>query len=120
DESSMVIAVDHNACILCDRCIRGCNEVRHNEVIGRAGKGYKAHIAFDLDNPMGESTCVSCGECMVSCPTGALTNRRAVESDPWKDVTPAPQRVTADDLYTHPLFEGMSKPFLKWNEGSVV
>jgi CRP-like cAMP-binding protein/Fe-S-cluster-containing hydrogenase component 2 len=120
DESSMVIAVDHNACILCDRCVRACNEVRHNEVIGRAGKGYKAHIAFDLDNPMGESTCVSCGECMVSCPTGALTNRKVVESDPWKDVKPAPERVTADDLYTHPLFEGMSKPFLKWNEGSVV
>ena len=47
DESSLVIAVDHNACILCDRCIRGCNEVRHNEVIGRMGKGYTSRIAFD-------------------------------------------------------------------------
>lgn len=53
DESSLVIAVDHNACILCDRCVRGCGEIRHNEVIGRRGKGYGAGIAFDLNVPMG-------------------------------------------------------------------
>ena len=40
DDSSLLIGVDHNACILCDRCIRGCNEIRHNEVLGRTGKGY--------------------------------------------------------------------------------
>jgi CRP-like cAMP-binding protein/Fe-S-cluster-containing dehydrogenase component len=120
DESSVVIAVDHNACILCDRCIRGCNEIRNNQVLGRAGKGYTAHIAFDLNDPMGESTCVSCGECMVSCPTGALTNRKQVGQDPWRNVKPAPQRVTGDELSSHPLFEGVSRPFLKWNEGSVV
>jgi predicted molibdopterin-dependent oxidoreductase YjgC len=62
DESSLVIAVDHNACILCDRCVRGCNEIRDNQVLGRMGKGYLAQVAFDLNNPMGESTCVSCGE----------------------------------------------------------
>jgi formate dehydrogenase major subunit len=73
DRSSAVIAVDHQACILCDRCIRACDEVQSNEVIGRTGKGYGARIAFDLDAPMGESTCVSCGECAAACPTGALT-----------------------------------------------
>src|SRR4051812_32314071 len=98
DESSLVIAVDHNACILCDRCIRGCNEVRHNEVIGRMGKGYTARIAFDLNTPMGDSTCVACGECMVSCPTGALTNRKVVEANPWRGVKPAPEPVSADYL----------------------
>lgn len=75
DLSSPVIAVDHQACILCDRCIRACDELQHNDVIGRTGKGYGARIAFDLNNPMGESTCVSCGECMAACPTGALTNK---------------------------------------------
>lgn len=75
DLSSPVIAVDHQACILCDRCIRACDELQHNDVIGRTGKGYHARIAFDLNNPMGESTCVSCGECMAACPTGALTNK---------------------------------------------
>lgn len=75
DDSSPVIAVDHQACILCDRCIRACDELQHNDVIGRTGKGYAARIAFDLDNPMGQSTCVACGECLASCPTGALTNK---------------------------------------------
>ncbi|MBW2500043.1 MAG: (2Fe-2S)-binding protein, partial [Deltaproteobacteria bacterium] len=75
DESSTVIAVDHQACILCDRCIRACDDVQGNEVIGRSGKGYDARIAFDLDQPMGESSCVSCGECAAACPTGALVDR---------------------------------------------
>ncbi|HVY48811.1 MAG TPA: 2Fe-2S iron-sulfur cluster-binding protein, partial [Minicystis sp.] len=75
DASSKVIAVDHQACILCDRCVRGCDEIQHNDVIGRSGKGYRTRIAFDLNRPMGESTCVSCGECMAVCPTGALVNK---------------------------------------------
>jgi formate dehydrogenase major subunit len=75
DDSSPVIAVDHQACILCDRCIRACDDIQVNEVIGRTGKGFATRIGFDLDNPMGESTCVSCGECVAACPTGALTNK---------------------------------------------
>ena len=75
DDSSPVISVDHAACILCDRCIRACDDIQSNEVIGRTGKGFTARIAFDLDNPMGESSCVSCGECAAACPTGALIDR---------------------------------------------
>ncbi len=75
DDSSPVIAVDHQACILCDRCVRACDEIQHNDVITRTGKGHATRIAFDLDAPMGESTCVSCGECVAVCPTGALTEQ---------------------------------------------
>src|SRR5262245_39102533 len=75
DNSSPVIAVDHQACILCDRCIRACDEIQSNHVIGRAGRAGTTRIAFDLDQPMGQSSCVSCGECAASCPTGALTHR---------------------------------------------
>ena len=75
DASSPVIAVDHQSCILCDRCIRACDDIQSNEVMGRSGKGYTAQIVFDLNNPMGQSTCVSCGECVSACPTGALTNK---------------------------------------------
>ncbi len=81
DLSSPVIAVDHQACILCVKCVRGCDELQHNDVITRTGKGYDAKIAFDLDVPMGESTCVSCGECMAVCPTGALVNKSVVDVD---------------------------------------
>ncbi|HEX7927737.1 MAG TPA: 2Fe-2S iron-sulfur cluster-binding protein [bacterium] len=84
DASSPVIGVDHQACILCDRCIRACDELQHNDVIGRTGKGYHARIAFDLNNPMGDSTCVSCGECMAACPTGALTNKTWLRMVPAK------------------------------------
>ena len=90
DNSSKVIQVDHNACILCDRCIRACDDVQNNDVIGRGGKGYHARIVFDHDQPMGESTCVSCGECMAACPTGALTDKpltlNVLEDTPLKQV----------------------------------
>ncbi len=75
DVSSPVIAVDHDACILCDRCVRACDDIQGNDVIGRSGKGYASRIAFDLNDPMGGSSCVSCGECVAACPTGALTNK---------------------------------------------
>ena len=90
DASSPVIAVDHQACILCDRCVRACDDVQSNEVIGRTSKGYGVQIAFDLNLPMGASTCVSCGECVSACPTGALTNKQitlpVVATDQWQSV----------------------------------
>jgi formate dehydrogenase major subunit len=75
DLSNPVIAVNHDACILCDRCVRACDDIQGNDVIGRSGKGYATLIAFDLSDPMGESSCVTCGECVAACPTGALTNK---------------------------------------------
>ena len=86
-QSSDLININHDSCILCEHCMRACDEVKQNFVICRSGKGYTAHIAFDLNNPMGESSCVSCGECMISCPTDALTFKpnRVVMSDWWKE-----------------------------------
>jgi CRP-like cAMP-binding protein/Fe-S-cluster-containing hydrogenase component 2/ferredoxin len=114
DDSSLSIAVDHEACILCDRCIRGCDEVKKNNVIGRSGRGYTAHIGFDLDLPMGSSTCVSCGECMVSCPTGALTNKRVV------DATLEGEKLDPEWILQLPVFKGVSGTFLELNRSSVV
>lgn len=115
DDSSLSIAVDHEACVLCDRCIRGCDDVKKNLVIGRTGKGYTAGIAFDLNTPMGSSSCVSCGECMVSCPTGALTNKRVVGTE-----IGGGEPVETDDLLDLPVFKGVSGTFLKLNQGAVV
>src|ERR1700756_3698038 len=123
DDSSLSIAVDHDACILCDRCIRGCDEVRNNFVLGRMGKGYAADIAFDLNSPMGDSTCISCGECMVSCPTGALTNKSAVGTNllPEKGSTgPGAEGFEAEDLLKIPVFHGVSGTFLELNRGAIV
>ncbi|MBD0281477.1 MAG: formate dehydrogenase subunit alpha [Thermoleophilaceae bacterium] len=75
DHSNPVIAVNHDACILCDRCVRACDDIQGNDVIGRSGKGYTARIAFDLNDPMGDSSCVTCGECVAACPTGAIVNK---------------------------------------------
>ena len=126
DDSSLVIAVDHNACILCDRCVRGCNDIRDNQVIGRMGKGYTARIAFDLDDPMGDSSCVACGECMVSCPTGALTHRGGRRADPWKDVDPPPSRSPPASCSSTRSARSAAPspasrtPFLRWNARAVV
>jgi CRP-like cAMP-binding protein/Fe-S-cluster-containing hydrogenase component 2 len=123
DTSSTMIGVDHDRCVLCDRCSRACNDVRANFVIGRAGKGYGARIAFDLDVEMAASSCVSCGECMISCPTDALVFRRPVESR-WRQerlrAAGEYYEVSAEDLKRHPLFQDMPLKFLQWNVGAVV
>ncbi len=72
DSSNPAISVNLNACIQCTRCVRACREEQVNDVIGYAFRGEQSKIVFDLDDPMGESTCVSCGECVQACPTGAL------------------------------------------------
>jgi CRP-like cAMP-binding protein len=114
DESSAAIAVDHEACILCDRCIRGCNEIRQNFVLMRRGKGYQAGVAFDDNLPMGDSSCVSCGECMVSCPTGALTNKKIVETELGQG-----DSVGIDELRQLEGFRDVSGTFLKLNRDAV-
>ena len=72
DLSHAAIAVNLDACIQCTRCVRACREEQVNDVIGYAMRGEHSKIVFDLDDAMGESSCVACGECVQACPTGAL------------------------------------------------
>lgn len=120
DDSSPAIHVDYSACILCDRCIRGCAEIKNNYVIARQGKGYFTTIAFDANQPMGNSSCVSCGECMVSCPTGALTNKRVVGQNLLTAGDANTFSVEVEDLLALPVFKGVSGTFLELNQGAVV
>jgi len=76
DLSHPAIAVNLDACIQCTRCVRACREVQVNDVIGYAYRGDRSVPVFDFDDPMGESTCVACGECVQACPTGALMPAR--------------------------------------------
>ena len=73
DLSHPAMAVNLDACIQCNRCVRACREEQVNDVIGYALRGAESKIVFDLDDPMAESTCVACGECVQACPTGALS-----------------------------------------------
>ncbi len=76
DLSHPAIAVHLDACIQCTRCLRACRDEQVNDVIGLAFRGEHAKIVFDMDDPMGASTCVACGECVQACPTGALMPAR--------------------------------------------
>ncbi|HEX9672746.1 MAG TPA: 2Fe-2S iron-sulfur cluster-binding protein, partial [Burkholderiales bacterium] len=78
DLSHPGIAVNLDSCIQCTRCLRACREEQVNDVIGYAFRGERSKIVFDFDDPMGESTCVACGECVQACPTGALAPARKV------------------------------------------
>ena len=72
DLSHPAIAVNLDACIQCTRCLRACREEQNNDVIGYAFRGSHSEIVFDIADPMGDSSCVACGECVQACPTGAL------------------------------------------------
>ncbi len=89
DPSHPAMAVNLDACINCTLCVRACREVQVNDVIGMAGRGADSKIVFDFDDPMGNSTCVACGECVQACPTGALLPKSVIADD-------APGRVAAD------------------------
>ncbi len=80
DLSHPAMAVHLDACIQCDRCVRACRETQVNGVIGVAGRGADSRIVFDLGDPLGESSCVGCGECVQACPTGALSAKTLLGS----------------------------------------
>ncbi len=119
DVSSPVFLINHSACVLCERCIRACDEVQENHVIGRTGKGATAGIGFDLNDLMGESGCVQCGECMVSCPTSAITFKPSARVE--LDLRHKAGKVASvQDLTQDPIFHGIPPKFLIWQKGLVL
>ncbi len=79
DSSNPAIAVNMDACIACNLCVRACREVQVNDVLGMGGRGHHAAPVFDIHDPMGFSTCVTCGECVQVCPTGALFEKSLMD-----------------------------------------
>src|SRR5271154_5272874 len=86
DRSHVAMAVNLDACIQCNLCVRACREVQVNHETALAPRGYLEKIVFDFDDPMGASTCVACGECVQVCPTGSLMPATMVdENNVYKD-----------------------------------
>ena len=79
DVSNPAIAVNLDACIACNLCVRACREVQVNDVLGMGDRGHHAVPVFDIHDPMGLSTCVTCGECVQACPTGALSEKALMD-----------------------------------------
>ncbi|MFW6125542.1 MAG: 2Fe-2S iron-sulfur cluster-binding protein [Chloroflexota bacterium] len=73
DDSSPELVHDPNKCVLCGRCVWTCRERVGIGVLGFAHRGFGRVVATFGDKPLGESLCTGCGECVLACPTGALT-----------------------------------------------
>ncbi|MDD4924520.1 MAG: formate dehydrogenase subunit alpha [Dehalococcoidales bacterium] len=73
DDSNPFFKIDRNYCILCQKCTRTCDEITCANAIEVISRGYESRIGTFGDKPIMESNCQSCGECVVSCPTAALT-----------------------------------------------
>ncbi|MGD9560227.1 MAG: NADH-dependent [FeFe] hydrogenase, group A6 [Oscillospiraceae bacterium] len=90
ETSTLHLVRDNNKCILCRRCVAACQ--RQVSVIGPSERGFETHIACAFEAALGDTACISCGQCIVNCPTGALVERddtdkvRAALNDPNKTV----------------------------------
>ena len=72
DDSKSFFVLDREACILCGRCTTACGDVQHIGAISLVGRGHDARVGVAADGLMSSSICTSCGQCVATCPTGAL------------------------------------------------
>lgn len=85
DDSSPSIVRDPQKCVLCRRCVGACTNLQAIHVIDAVNRGFNTLIAPAFGKPLGEAACVNCGQCVISCPVGALTEKSSIK-DVWKAV----------------------------------
>lgn len=74
DDSAAHMIRDNNKCILCRRCVAAC-DMQKISVIGANARGFDTHISSAFDKDLADVSCISCGQCIVNCPTGALVEK---------------------------------------------
>ncbi len=79
EDISVSITRDMGKCILCRRCVAACNEIQNTGVLNAQGRGFDTVIGPAMFSPLGEASCVFCGQCTVVCPTGALRETDATK-----------------------------------------
>ena len=112
DESAVHMIRDDNKCILCRRCTAVCEKVQSIGVIGPNNRGFDTFIGSPFDMGLGETSCVSCGQCISACPTGALYEKDNIDeilaaiADETKHVVvqPAPSvRAALGEEFGYPM-----------------
>jgi len=112
DDSAAHMVRDNSKCILCRRCVAACEKTQGIGVIGANNRGFKTYIGSPFDLPLGDTSCVSCGQCIAVCPTGAIYEKdftnKVLEAiaDPEKYVVvqtaPAVRAALAEE-FGHPI-----------------
>ncbi|MCQ2552799.1 MAG: [FeFe] hydrogenase, group A [Clostridia bacterium] len=112
EDSALHLIRDNSKCVLCRRCVSVCRNFQEVGVIGPNDRGFATHIGAAFDRPLAEVDCISCGQCTVVCPTGALVEKDDTQKvldalrDPSKHVVvgAAPSiRVTLGECFDMPI-----------------
>ncbi|MBB2487387.1 formate dehydrogenase subunit alpha [Mitsuaria sp. WAJ17] len=79
DESNPYFTFDSSKCIVCNRCVRACEETQGTFALTISGRGFEARVSPGQDQPFMESDCVSCGACVQACPTATLQEKTVIQ-----------------------------------------